>query len=273
MMISLGFLAAARYLYYFSYLCQNVKTHQTHHLPTLCLSVRVSNELGKGDPKAAKFSIVNIVVTSLVIGLVLFVFFLFFRGRLAYIFTTESDVAAEVANLSPLLAFSILLNSIQPVLSGINHFKSYLYSQSYKLQRISTESFRMNRRGCWGGMAEHRCIRESWMLLPDRNSFRSFARLCHQSTSGGNEVSIIHSYTIMCIVEFLIYQNLYTQGVWIGMLIGTFIQTIILLIITKRTDWDKQVLLIPSRFSFKNSIFRKRDPRSRICRWPLHGKE
>lgn len=78
----------------------------------------MSNELGKGDPKAAKFSIVNIVATSLVIGSVLFVFFLFFRGRLAYIFTNESDVAAEVANLSPLLAFSILMNSVQPVLSG-----------------------------------------------------------------------------------------------------------------------------------------------------------
>ena len=60
----------------------------------------------------------NVVVTSTSIGLVLFVFFLFFRGRLAYIFTNEEDVAVEVAHLSPLLAFSILLNSVQPVLSG-----------------------------------------------------------------------------------------------------------------------------------------------------------
>lgn len=80
--------------------------------------MRVSNELGRGDPKAAKFSVVNIVITSLCIGLVLFTFFLIFRGRLAYIFTKNHDVAAEVAHLSPLLAFSILLNSVQPVLSG-----------------------------------------------------------------------------------------------------------------------------------------------------------
>ncbi|XP_047948203.1 protein DETOXIFICATION 21-like isoform X2 [Salvia hispanica] len=93
MMISLGFLAAA--------------------------SVRVSNELGKGDSRAAKFSIVNIVVISLAIGLVLFALFLVFRKRLAYVFTEDRAVVAEVARLSPLLAFSILMNSVQPVLSGV----------------------------------------------------------------------------------------------------------------------------------------------------------
>ncbi|XP_050244983.1 protein DETOXIFICATION 21-like isoform X2 [Quercus robur] len=93
LMISLGFLAAA--------------------------SVRVSNELGRGSSKAAKFSIVMTVLTSFVIGFVLFLFFLFFRGRLAYIFTESEEVAKAVANLSPLLAVSILLNSVQPVLSGV----------------------------------------------------------------------------------------------------------------------------------------------------------
>lgn len=81
-------------------------------------SVRVSNELGRGSSKAAKFAIGLIVSTSSAIGFVLFIFFLFFRGRLAYIFTESSEVAAAVADLSPLLACSILLNSIQPVLSG-----------------------------------------------------------------------------------------------------------------------------------------------------------
>ena len=81
-------------------------------------SVRVSNELGRGSSKAAKFSIVMTVLTSFVIGFVLFLFFLFFRGRLAYIFTESEEVAKAVANLSPLLAVSILLNSVQPVLTG-----------------------------------------------------------------------------------------------------------------------------------------------------------
>ncbi|KAF8050405.1 hypothetical protein N665_1976s0001 [Sinapis alba] len=93
MMIALGFLAAA--------------------------SVRVSNELGRGNSKGAKFATLNAVFTSLSIGIVLFFVFLFLRGRVSYIFTTSEAVAAEVADLSPLLAFSILMNSVQPVLSGV----------------------------------------------------------------------------------------------------------------------------------------------------------
>lgn len=79
----------------------------------------MSNELGRGSSKGAKFSIVVIVFTSFAFGLVLFFIFLFLRERLAYIFTNDEEVAKAVADLSPLLAFSILLNSVQPVLSGI----------------------------------------------------------------------------------------------------------------------------------------------------------
>ncbi|KAL0453319.1 UNVERIFIED_CONTAM: protein DETOXIFICATION 21 [Sesamum latifolium] len=82
-------------------------------------SVRVANELGKGDSKAAKFSILNIVLISFALGFVLFVLFLFFSERLAHIFTNDHNVATEVGHLSPLFAFTILLNSIQPVLSGV----------------------------------------------------------------------------------------------------------------------------------------------------------
>ncbi|CAK9157612.1 unnamed protein product [Ilex paraguariensis] len=118
MMISLGFLAAA--------------------------GVRVSNELGRGSSKAAKFSILVSVLTSFAIGFMLFIFFLFFRGRLAYIFTESREVAIEVADLSPLLAFS---------------------------------------------------------------------------------------------------------GVWIGMLFGTLVQTVVLTIITYKTDWDEQVSIAQQRIT------------------------
>lgn len=82
------------------------------------ISVRVSNELGRGSAKAASFSIWNTATTSFVIGFILFLFFLLLRGRLAYLFTDSQDVAKEVEQMSPLLAFSILMNSVQPVLSG-----------------------------------------------------------------------------------------------------------------------------------------------------------
>lgn len=78
----------------------------------------MANELGAGSARRARFSIINVVVTSLIIGSAFFVLFLVFRGSLAYIFTDSEAVARAVDDLSLLLAFSILLNSVQPVLSG-----------------------------------------------------------------------------------------------------------------------------------------------------------
>ena len=85
----------------------------------LISSVRVANELGRGSSKDAKFSIVVTVLTSFSIGFILFVLFLFLREKVAYLFTSNEDVATAVGDLSPLLAVSLLLNSIQPVLSGM----------------------------------------------------------------------------------------------------------------------------------------------------------
>ncbi|KAK9289964.1 hypothetical protein L1049_008126 [Liquidambar formosana] len=41
--------------------------------------------------------------------------------------------------------------------------------------------------------------------------------------------------------------NMQVKGVWIGMLFGVFVQTVVLVIITYRTDWDKQVSLAQKR--------------------------
>ncbi|KAM3690628.1 hypothetical protein ACB098_09G137900 [Castanea mollissima] len=167
MMISLGFLAAA--------------------------SVRVSNELGRGSAKAAKFSIVMTVLTSFVIGFVLFLFFLFFRGRLAYIFTASEEVANAVANLSPLLAVSILLNSVQPVLSGV-------------------------------------AVGAGWQSIV---AYVNIA--CYYLV--GIPVGVVLGYVF----------NMEVKGVWIGMLFGTFVQTLVLVIITYKTDWDQQVIIARNR--------------------------
>ncbi|CAN1246069.1 Protein DETOXIFICATION 21 [Linum grandiflorum] len=174
MMISLGFLAAA--------------------------SVRVSNELGRGNSKAAKFSILMTVATSFVIGVVLFTIFLFLRGKIAYLFTESPEVVDAVADLSPLLAFSILLNSIQPVLSGV-------------------------------------AIGAGWQSIVVYVNIACYYLV-------GIPVGVVLGYVF----------DLQVKGVWIGMLFGTFIQTIILVIITSKTDWDKQVKKTYKSPSQKTSI-------------------
>ncbi|KAJ0014437.1 hypothetical protein Pint_20797 [Pistacia integerrima] len=94
-------------------------------IDALAVCVRVSNELGRGSSKGAVFSIMVTTLTSFAIGCVLFLVFLLLKGRLAYMFIDNNEVAKAVADLSPLLAFSILLNSIQPVLSG-NFYPEFL---------------------------------------------------------------------------------------------------------------------------------------------------
>lgn len=167
LMVSLGFLAAA--------------------------GVRVANELGAGSAKAVKFSIVVVLTESFSIGVILFVLFLAFRSAAAYIFTESSEVAAAVADLSPLLSFSMLLNSIQPVLSGV-------------------------------------AVGSGWQSIVAYVNVASYYLI-------GVPLGVVLGYLIG-------YQ---VKGIWIGMIVGTAIQTIVLIIITWRTDWDKQVSLAQAR--------------------------
>ncbi|GMH00197.1 hypothetical protein Nepgr_002036 [Nepenthes gracilis] len=81
--------------------------------------VRVANELGAGNGKAAKFAMKVSVGTSTFIGLIFFVLILVLHDEISLLFTSSSDVIKEIDKLSWLLAVTILLNSVQPVLSGV----------------------------------------------------------------------------------------------------------------------------------------------------------
>ncbi|CAM0874412.1 unnamed protein product [Alopecurus aequalis] len=155
--------------------------------------VRVANELGAGSARRAKFAIVNVVVTSFLIGSVLFGFFLFFRGSIAYMFTDSRAVADAVADLSPLLAFSILLNSVQPVLSGV-------------------------------------AVGAGWQSVVAYVNITSYYLI-------GIPLGIVLGYVV----------GIHVKGIWIGMLVGTLVQTILLVFITLKTDWQKQVKIAHER--------------------------
>lgn len=80
----------------------------------------MANELGAGNGKGAKFATIVSVVQSTVIGVVICVVIMIFHDKIAFIFTDSSSVVEAVDSLSSLLAITILLNSIQPVLSGFD---------------------------------------------------------------------------------------------------------------------------------------------------------
>lgn len=81
--------------------------------------VRVANELGAGRGKAAKFATAVSVIQSTIIGLIFCVLIMIYQDKFALIFSSSFDVLKAAKKISYLLAFTILLNSVQPVLSGV----------------------------------------------------------------------------------------------------------------------------------------------------------
>lgn len=100
--------------------------------------VRVANELGAGNGKGANFATKVSVATSSVIGFVFFLLIIVFQNQLAMIFTSSTPVLEQVDKLSFLLAITILLNSVQPVLSG--ELLDIFYMNSFYQCRAKTVS-------------------------------------------------------------------------------------------------------------------------------------
>lgn len=80
--------------------------------------MRVSNELGAGKARTAKFAVLVVSMTSVSIGVVCMAVVYATRDYFPYLFTSSEAVAAETTQLALLLGITVLLNSLQPVLSG-----------------------------------------------------------------------------------------------------------------------------------------------------------
>ncbi|BFG19370.1 hypothetical protein CerSpe_056440 [Prunus speciosa] len=148
--------------------------------------VRVANELGAGNTKAAKFAITVAVLTSLAVGLLFWLIIIAFNEKLAMIFTSSSPVITMVNDLSVLLAFTILLNCIQPVLSGV-------------------------------------AVGSGWQAIVATINIGSYYLV-------GVPVGVVLGWLLL--FGF--------KGLWTGMISGTVVQTLILVIITMRLDWEKE---------------------------------
>ncbi|CAI9111098.1 OLC1v1011235C1 [Oldenlandia corymbosa var. corymbosa] len=149
--------------------------------------VRVANELGAGNGRGAKFATVVSVMTSTLIGLFFCLVIMILRDEIGSIFSTSKAVLEEVNQLNFLLAATIFLNSVQPVLSGV-------------------------------------AVGSGWQ------SHVAYVNIA--------------SYYFVGLPLGLLMQWAFNQGVrgiWTGMIIGgTALQTLILIILTARCDWDKE---------------------------------
>ncbi|XP_058727690.1 protein DETOXIFICATION 16-like [Vicia villosa] len=82
------------------------------------ISIRVSNELGAGNPQATRLAVCVVVVIAIIesifVGTVIFLI----RNILGYAYSNEEEVVKYVATLLPILAISHFLDGMQCVLSG-----------------------------------------------------------------------------------------------------------------------------------------------------------
>ena len=87
----------------------------------------MANELGAGNGRRARFAVIISVTESFIIGLIFSVLVVFLHDQIGWIFSSSETVIKAVTDLSVLLAFTILLNSVQPVLSGTLRNKINLF--------------------------------------------------------------------------------------------------------------------------------------------------
>ncbi|WOL18177.1 protein DETOXIFICATION 33-like isoform X1 [Canna indica] len=85
----------------------------------VAISVRISNELGAGRPRAAKFAIICVITSSVTLGVIFFSLVLALRDVYGIPFTNSPEVVRAVSSLAVVFSLVLLLNSVQPVLTGV----------------------------------------------------------------------------------------------------------------------------------------------------------
>ncbi|XP_062191517.1 protein DETOXIFICATION 35-like [Phragmites australis] len=127
------------------------------------ISVRVSNELGSGRPRAAMYAVIVVVGEALLIGILCMVLILIFRDHLSIIFTSDVNLQHAVSKIAGLLGLTMVLNSVQPVLSGVaigggwQGFVAYInlgcyYVFGLPLGYLLGYQFNFGVGGIWSGM-------------------------------------------------------------------------------------------------------------------------
>ncbi|GMN38681.1 hypothetical protein TIFTF001_007915 [Ficus carica] len=168
------------------------------------VSTRVSNELGAGNAQAARIAtfaaMILAVIETSIVSTALFAS----RRVFGYSFSNEKEVVDYVTDMAPLVCVSVILDSIQGVLSGVA-------------------------RGC------------GWQHIGAFINLGAFY-LC--------------GIPIAALLGFWV--KLRGRGLWIGIQSGSFVQTVLLALVTSCTNWEKQARKARER------IFDDRSLRNRL---------
>nr|XP_028962634.1 protein DETOXIFICATION 35-like [Malus domestica] len=102
-------------------ICMNINGWETMLFVGInaAISVRVANELGLRRPRTVKYAVYVTVSQSLLLGLLFMIIILITKDDFAVIFTSDKELQQAVAKLAYLLGITMVLNSVQPVISGV----------------------------------------------------------------------------------------------------------------------------------------------------------
>ncbi|KAK1551919.1 hypothetical protein Q3G72_007330 [Acer saccharum] len=83
------------------------------------VSTRVSNELGAGDPNMARVVVYVVMLLTVIEAIIVSSILFASRHVFGYMFSNEKEVVDYVTTMAPLVCFSVIMDSIQGVLSGV----------------------------------------------------------------------------------------------------------------------------------------------------------
>ncbi|KAK3128257.1 hypothetical protein QOZ80_6BG0459020 [Eleusine coracana subsp. coracana] len=86
---------------------------------TYSISTRVSNELGAGQPQAAKLATKVVMYMALSEGLVISLTMTLLRGVWGYMYSNEQEVVTYIAKMLPILGISFFIDGLHSSLSGV----------------------------------------------------------------------------------------------------------------------------------------------------------
>ncbi|CAI0463549.1 unnamed protein product [Linum tenue] len=152
----------------------------------LSICVRISNELGAAHPRTAKLALVVAVISSFMVGIALALLLILTRDHYPALFSNDLAVQRVVTKMTPLLALCIVLNNVQPVLSGV-------------------------------------AVGAGWQAVVAYVNIASYYLF-------GIPLGLILGYK----------SDMGITGIWLGMMAGTAVQTLVLYWIIYKTNWNEE---------------------------------
>ncbi|XP_075635778.1 protein DETOXIFICATION 12-like [Castanea sativa] len=126
-------------------------------------STRISNELGAGNPKAARVAVFAVLFLAVTETSIVSAILLASRSVFGYTFSNEKEVVDYVTTMAPLVSLSIILDSLQGVFSGVargcgwQHIGAYVNLGAFYLCGIPVAAVlgfmtNLRGRGLWIGI-------------------------------------------------------------------------------------------------------------------------